>query len=219
MSTMILVRPGNTDFDDQQRIQGILDLPLNARGEQQVQQMLSELRHVALYRIYTSPCEPAHSTALRMGAELGVAVKELDELQNINHGLWQGLQIDELRRKQPKVYKQWQESPETICPPEGEAFSDAVERVRRALERPRKKKGAVAIVAPEPLATVIRCVMRGCKLESLPPAGVAAPEKMWEVLADGTAPGADPNASGVNGTGPNSSGIFSIPSLAEANSH
>ncbi len=209
MSTMILVRPGNTDYDDQQRIQGILDLPLNARGEQQVQQMLAELRQIPLYRIYTSPSEPARGTATRLGAELGVAVKELEDLQNINHGLWQGLQMDELRRKQPKVYKQWQESPETICPPEGEAFADAMERVRKALERPRKKKGMVAIVAPEPLATVIRCVVRGCKLEALSPVGDAVPEKLWEVLVDGTVPEGDPG----------SSWISAIPALASASGH
>lgn len=209
MATLILVRPGNTDFDDQQRIQGILDLPLNARGEQQVQQTLADLRQFPLYRIYTSTSEPARSTAQRLGTELGVAVKELDDLQNINHGLWQGLQVEDLRRKQPKVYKQWQDSPETICPPEGEPFAEAVERVRKALERPRKKKGNVVIVAPEPLATVIRCVVRGSKLEALPPVGEAVPEKNWEVLQEGQAAGSDPS----------SSGLFSILALAEASSH
>ena len=41
----------------------------------------------------------------------------------MNHGLWQGMIIDEVKRKQPKVYKQWQEHPENVCPPEGEMLA------------------------------------------------------------------------------------------------
>ena len=33
--------------------------------------------------------------------------------------------IDDVKRKQPKVYRQWQEQPEIICPPEGEMLSEA----------------------------------------------------------------------------------------------
>src|SRR4051812_47933651 len=99
MSTVVLVRPGCTDFDDQNRIQGTLDLPLNKRGEQQVLQLVDELRQVPLDIIYTSPCEPARSTAIAIGAELEISVKELDGLRNLDQGLWQGLQVDDIRRK------------------------------------------------------------------------------------------------------------------------
>ena len=34
------------------------------------------------------------------------------------------LQLEEIRRKFPKVYKQWHESPEKICPPEGETLTE-----------------------------------------------------------------------------------------------
>ncbi len=41
-------------------------------------------------------------------------------MQNLNLGLWQGMQVAEVRHKQPKVYRQWQEQPENVCPPDGE---------------------------------------------------------------------------------------------------
>jgi len=157
MSHIVLIRPGCTDFDEQQRIQGTLDLPLSTRGEQQVQVMLQELQHVPLDLIYTSPTEPARSTATTLGTTLGVTVRLAEGLRNLNLGLWQGLQVEEVRYKHPKVFKQWIDAPETIYPPEGEMVADTFDRIQQTLERPLRKKGNLAIVAPEPLATLIRC--------------------------------------------------------------
>ena len=164
MTTIALVRPGCTDFDDQNRIQGSLDLPLNSRGEDQVQSIAEDLSDVELEVVYTAPGEPARSTAEAIAAELGIPVKEKEGLRNIDHGLWQGLEIDEVRRKFPKVFKQWEETPESICPPEGEGVSDVVERVQKALRKPLKKKNTFAVVASEPLATVVSCVIKGDKV-------------------------------------------------------
>ena len=163
MSEVVLIRPGCTDFDEQHRIQGMLDLPLNHRGEVQVDSLVEELQDLNLEVIYTSSCEPARSTAETIGESLGIPVKESEGLRNFDQGLWQGLRMDDIRRKYPKVFKQWQESPETICPPEGETVREAVERIRKSLQKPIKKKSRFGVVASEPLATLIGCVVRGCK--------------------------------------------------------
>ncbi|HLJ09915.1 MAG TPA: histidine phosphatase family protein [Planctomycetaceae bacterium] len=183
MSHIILIRPGCTDFDEQQRVQGNLDLPLSARGEEQVARLLSDLSKCAIDVIYTSPCEPARSTAAAIGASRGLAVKEIASLHNVNHGLWQGLKVEEIRRKHPKVFKQWQESPEAICPPGGETLAEAVERVRKALERPLKKKGNLAIVASDPLAAVICAIVRGTPLDAIAPASAEGCGS-WELLIE-----------------------------------
>jgi broad specificity phosphatase PhoE len=181
MPRILLIRPGCTDFDEQHRIQGNIDLPLSERGRQQVSQLLKELGETSIDVLYSSPCEPARSTAGAIGEARGLAVKELEPLHNVNHGLWQGLTVDEVRRKHPRVFKQWQESPEAICPPGGETLVEAVERVRKALEKPLKKKGTIAIVAADPLASIICAVLRGAPLDGIPPAceGVCG---SWELL-------------------------------------
>jgi broad specificity phosphatase PhoE len=183
MSQILLIRPGCTDFDEQHRIQGNLDLPLSVRGEQQVAGILQELAKFSIDHIFTSPCEPARSTATALGVARGLPVKEVETLHNVNHGLWQGLKVDEIRRKHPKVFKQWQESPEAICPPGGETLTEAVERVRKALEKPLKKKGNLAIVAADPLAAIIAVVIRGTPLDAVPPAcaGICG---SWEILKE-----------------------------------
>ena len=84
-------------------------------------------------------------------------MKTLDKLQNLDHGLWQGMLVSDVKTKQPKVYRQWQEQPETVCPPQGETLCTAKQRVQAALAKLLKKHkadGLVAIVVPEPLASV-----------------------------------------------------------------
>lgn len=161
MSIAVLIRPGCTDYDEQHRIQGALDLPLNDRGEQQVDELIEQLRDQGLEKIYTSVSEPARSTAFAIGESLDIPVKELDDLRNFDQGLWQGLQLDDVRRKYPKVYKQWKESPESICPPQGEPVEELGERVRRALKKPLKRGLRFAVVASEPIATLVRGVLEG----------------------------------------------------------
>lgn len=183
MSRLILVRPGCTEFDEQQRIQGALDLPLSPRGREQVAQLLRAMAGVDLDLVYASPTEPALTTAEQIAASRGIPMKPLPELVNVNQGLWQGLQHEELKRKHPKVFKQWQESPACICPPGGEALSEALERVRQVLERPLKKKGRIAIVAADPLAGLIAAIVNGTPLTGVSPMCTGSCGT-WEYLRD-----------------------------------
>ncbi len=163
MSEVILVRPGHTDFDDQNRVQGLLDLPLNDRGRRHIDALVEQLRPLNIDVILTDPGEPARTTAEEIGAALDVSVKENAELRNLDQGLWQGLQLDDIRRKYPKLDKQWHEHPEVICPPEGEPVCEALTRVRQALKKPLKKYDRIVIVAADPIATLIASVVRGTK--------------------------------------------------------
>ena len=167
MSQIILIRPGCTEFDEQHRIQGNLDLPLSTGGRQQVERLLADLENVEIDYLFSSPCEPARSTAEALGMARGISVREVEGLHNVNHGLWQGLKVEDVRRKHPKVFKQWQESPEAICPPGGELLTEAVARVRKALEKPLKKKGNLAIVAADPLASIICALIKGLPLAGM----------------------------------------------------
>ena len=191
MTTIALIRPGSTDFDDQNRIQGSLDLPLNKRGEEEVQTIAEDLGLVDLEVLYTAPGEPARSTAEAIGMQLGIPVKEKDGLRNIDHGLWQGLEIEEVKRKFPKVFKQWLETPESICPPEGEGVSEAVERAEKVLRKPLKKKSRFAVVASEPMATVVSCVIKGSKVAFNESNGNGYKDHLIEIITAGEEPSKD----------------------------
>jgi phosphoserine phosphatase len=163
MFQILLVRPGTTEYDQQGRVQGTLDIPLCEDGRQEVEAMVSQLREQPITAVYSSPNQSAQQTAEALAAAIDLKVKTIDKFENLDHGLWQGMLVSDVKAKQPKVYRQWQEQPETVCPPQGETLSDAKERVRAALARLVKKhkaEGLLALVVPEPLASVVRKVLR-----------------------------------------------------------
>jgi len=158
MVKIVLIRPGATDYDEQRRIQGNLDVPLNAQGASEVNRVIEALRPMGLEMIYASTCQPALETAEVIAAALDVRMKKLNRMHNLDHGLWQGMLIDEVRRRQPKVYRQWQERPHSVCPPEGEMLDEADRRVRATMAKvlKRHKEGVIGLVVPEPLASLVR---------------------------------------------------------------
>lgn len=169
MLNIILIRPGSTDFDDQGRITGTLDVPLNDCGADQVARTISELADHQIQAIYTSPCQACQQTAAALGEELDLKCKPLDGLKNLDHGLWHGKMIVEVKQKQPKVYRQWQEHPETVCPPEGESLTSARERGKAVLAKLSKKHkdGVIAVVVSEPFASLFRSLLNHAELGDL----------------------------------------------------
>lgn len=188
MVKIVLIRPGSTEYDEQGRIQGTLDIPLSERGHQEAQRLASELVPLAISVLYSSECLSATQTAKCIADALRIKLKKLDCMQNLNQGLWQGMLVEDVRQKQPTVYRQWQEQPEIICPPEGEMLAEAEERVRAVLKKLLKKhRGAViGLVIPEPLASLTEAQLRHAPPADLWKADLSS--GVWsvvDVLTDG----------------------------------
>ena len=171
MTRIILLRSCSTDFDDEGRIKGTLDIPLNKKGNQEAVQAASDMAEQAddIAVVYYSPYQAAEQTAEVVAVKLGVKVRPLKTLQNLDHGLWQGMLIEELKEKQKKVYRQWQEQPETVCPPEGETVTVTLIRVKTALDKliKKHKNTTIVLVAPEPLTSLIRSYLEQSELGDL----------------------------------------------------
>jgi broad specificity phosphatase PhoE len=167
MTQVVLIRPGATVYDEQNRVQGILDIPLSERGRAEVVQLAEKLAEpcsgiAPLSALYCGPGESVIRTAETVGKALGLRPKRIDYLRNLDQGLWQGLQFDEIKRRNLKVFRQWLDDPVTICPPQGETIENALERIRQAL-RPlirRHHDEAIGLVAGEPIAQLIACYLR-----------------------------------------------------------
>lgn len=169
MFEILLIRPGSTDYDQQGRVQGTLDVPLSEAGRDEVNAIVEQLRRDRPEVIYYSPVQSAEETAEAIGQALDVRTRCLDKLQNLDHGLWQGMLIDDVKVKQPKVYRQWLDKPETVCPPEGETVSEARKRAEEVLYKLLKKhqEGVVGLVVPEPMASIVRQALMHDELHDL----------------------------------------------------
>lgn len=157
MTSILLIRTGRTDFDDQQRVQGTLDLPLSEQGWQQVAALAEELNQYAVEAVYAGPERATQQTAELVAVSLQKKVKTKKHLHNLNLGLWQGMLIQDVKTKQPWIYKQWLEHPETVCPPDGETLQSARQRLQAELAKVTKKHkaGTVALVLADPLASLL----------------------------------------------------------------
>ena len=155
---LILIRPGTTDFEQQGRIMGTLDIPLNEDGRAEIEGIGRRLHEENVQIIYHSPGQAAEESARVLAEILDAKTKTNGSVRNLDLGLWQGKLIDEVKRTQRKVYRLWQEQPESVCPPEGETLAAVQKRVETFVNRLRRKHktGSVALVAPEPYASILR---------------------------------------------------------------
>ncbi len=83
------------------------------------------------------------------------------------------MRVEEVKRKHPKVYRQWQEQPDSVCPPEGETLEAARARVQGVLRKLLRKHrdGTIGLVVPEPLARLVRSQLNHSELGNLWTAG------------------------------------------------
>jgi len=184
MLTILLIPSGTTEYECQGRIQGTLDVPLSQDGRQQVEQLTQQLSEQPIDALYAGPGRATRQTADILAKPLHLKPKTIDKLHNLDQGLWQGMLISDVKIKQPKVYRQWQEHPETVCPPNGETLQEARERLQQTLVKMAKKhkSGTVALVVAEPLIRVLRNILRDDALGDLW-CVESAKQPRWELIA------------------------------------
>jgi broad specificity phosphatase PhoE len=98
MTTLLLVRHGETDWNAEGRLQGHTDRPLSDYGRRQAQQLAGELEDEELEAIYSSDLARARETAEIVGERLGLPVVLDPDLREKDWGTWEGLNAVERDR-------------------------------------------------------------------------------------------------------------------------
>ena len=159
MAKLILVRHGETDWNQVDRIQGWLDIPLNEEGIKQAEKLAKELSGVRIAAIYSSPLKRALQTAQAIAEKQHLKVKKLSALKEINQGKWQGLLISRAKRRDRKLYSRWLSAPIKVRPPEGESLEEVSLRVEKACRRivNNYPQETVCLVTHKVAAALIKC--------------------------------------------------------------
>jgi broad specificity phosphatase PhoE/ribonuclease HI len=129
---LLLVRHGATEHTAEQRFSGRIDVPLTAIGVRQVEQVADRMAALAdLAFVVTSPLQRARQSADLIADRLGLDVRVVDDLTELDFGAWDGLTYDDVVRRWPEELRAWSTGPDA-SPSGGESLGALTRRVRRA---------------------------------------------------------------------------------------
>ncbi len=134
-TTLLLVRHGQTDSNITGFYMGWSDEDLNEVGYTQARRLSSRLASLPIALVYTSPLRRAYATAAILAEPHKLEPKMLDDLTEIQLGDWQGLYMDEIKRRWPELWQQSRIDPSELTMPNGESLNEVTKRAVRAFER------------------------------------------------------------------------------------
>ena len=133
MTRLILIRHGETDWNVEGRWQGHADVPLNARGRAQAEEMASSLEGREIAAIYSSDLERACETAEALARLTGQPIRLDTRLREIHQGEWQGLLVTEIEARYAQAFRNRRADPLNVAPPGGETALEVRARILAAV--------------------------------------------------------------------------------------
>src|SRR5205823_5075106 len=106
MTTLLLVRHGETDWNRDGRWQGGSDTRLNDLGREQVRALADELDG-GIDVVYSSDLARARETADIVAAKLGLEVRVDRRLRERGFGSWEGLTMPEIEKRFADAHRRW----------------------------------------------------------------------------------------------------------------
>ena len=169
MAALYVMQTGQTTWEAQSRVESAAGAPLTEQGTRAVEDAAHQLRNETIGAIYASKGEAERQAAALAATILRLKVRTEQQLREIDYGLWQGLTTEEIKRRQPKHYRQWRLAPASVCPPGGETVAAAQQRLRAAVKQILKRqKNAPSLLVLRPVvAGLLRCLLYGKQINAL----------------------------------------------------
>jgi broad specificity phosphatase PhoE len=101
VTTILLARHGETDWNLERRVQGHSDTPLNETGRAQARALAETVADVTFDAIYSSDLARAQETARIVAESKGLEVTAVPDLRERNFGTWEGLTDQKILERFP----------------------------------------------------------------------------------------------------------------------
>lgn len=134
MQTIYLLRHGQPVQQGPHTCGYSRDVPLDAAGERQAEDLRKWARARNIGAIYSSPLLRCVQTAYHL-SENRIPVYLEDSLKEVDTGIWTGLTFDEIQKNWPEEYALRGRAFGTTVPPGGESFSHAGKRMEQAVRQ------------------------------------------------------------------------------------
>lgn len=157
VTTLFLVRHGETEGSETKRYKGSIDVPLSENGIEQIKRTSafidSAVRKlgerdspdsttsvrksgtVPLSAVYCSPLGRAFKSAEIIAAPHQLVPVPISDLRERSFGIWEGMTFTEIRDKYPVEFEAWAGNPLVYSPMAGESTIDVRNRVIPVIEK------------------------------------------------------------------------------------
>lgn len=157
MTEILLIRHGETLWNQQGRMQGQHDSPLTPLGLQQARQLAARLKGVPFTTLYSSDLGRAHQTARCIGDATGHDIVADMSLRERGFGIFEGLTNTEIKNRYPEDYECFARREPDFAMEGGESASGFRDRCVAGLEQ----------IAQRHVGETIAVVSHGLVLDAL----------------------------------------------------
>jgi len=163
MTTVYLIRHGQTDWNKEEIFRGRADVPLNDHGRDEAQALARYLEDVNVDACFSSPLSRARETAEIVADPHSIEVNIDEGFIDVDYGEWQGSPAAKVREKYAETYQRWIERPHHIKFPGGESLSAVRKRALASLDviRVGYPDATVFVVAHRVVTKVVLCAVLG----------------------------------------------------------
>ncbi|MCK8817384.1 alpha-ribazole phosphatase [Natroniella sulfidigena] len=175
---VILVRHGETEWNRDFKFQGSKDIELSAEGKEQGAKLAARFASEKIDKVYSSNLTRAYQTASLVAEKHDLEVIQVDGLQEINFGKWEGMTYQEINKEFDFTVDEWMKDPANKKPPAGESLKQLEKRTVKALEKVLEEEEGNKIVIVSH-GGVIRTLL--CNLLEMPLS------KSWRLKQSNTA--------------------------------
>src|SRR4030043_385959 len=134
MTSIYLVRHGQTAWNKEEIFRGRADISLNEIGFREAELVGEYLKGKDIHVIYSSPLSRARETARRIAQVFNLKVQPLEGITDMSFGKWEGRPLKEVQIHDRELYRQWIEQPHLLKLPGGESLDEVRVRAMAALE-------------------------------------------------------------------------------------
>lgn len=163
MTTIYLIRHGQTDWNKKKLFRGRADVPLNDHGRKEAMALSRHLKHVRPAACYSSSLSRARETAEIVVRPHSLDVEPDKGFIDVDYGKWQGMSDAKVGKEFAETYKRWHERPHRVRFPGGESLMAVRKRALASLDRIRRKHpdSDVFVVAHRVVTKVVLCAAFG----------------------------------------------------------
>jgi len=148
VNRLILVRHGQSVWNDEGRYQGQQDIPLSPLGRLQARRLRQRLAGEQIDAVYSSDLIRAVETAETIVQGRGLTVEKCPELREAYFGDWEGLTFEEVAAKDGEKLSRLMAEPHLVAPADGESLPELQRRVCSWLDETfLRHQGAFLVVS------------------------------------------------------------------------